>query len=139
MPKVEVKLNLSALDGLRREIMDAALETMAAVKGEVVTAQVVPFNDGTLEGSMGAIDQSVQEGEIVTSLCVGDTPYARRLYHHPEYNFQKVNNPNTPGNGTKKGNANAQGKWMEPWLPSGEHESFIPETFEDRLRARLDK
>lgn len=53
MPKVEIKLNLSSLDGIRREIMDAALETMAAVKGEVVTAQVVPFNDGTLEGSMG--------------------------------------------------------------------------------------
>lgn len=127
MPKVEIKLNLSSLDGIRREIMDAALETMAAVKGEVVTAQVVPFNDGTLEGSMGAIDQAVHEGEIVTSLCVGDTPYARRLYHHPEYDFQKVNN------------ANAQGKWMEPWLPGGEHESFIPETFENRLNARLKK
>lgn len=30
MPKVEIKLNLSSLDGIRREIMDAALETMAA-------------------------------------------------------------------------------------------------------------
>lgn len=139
MPKVEIKLNLSSLDGIRREIMDAALETMAAVKGEVVTAQVVPRDYGTLEGSMGAIDQAVQDGEIVTALCVGDTPYARRLYHHPEYNYQKANNPNTPGNGTQQRNANAQGKWMEPWLPGGENESFIPETFENRLNARLKK
>ncbi len=127
MPRAELKLNLSALDSLRREAMDAALETMAAVKDEVVKAQVVPRNDGTLEESIGAIEQTVQEDEIVTSLCVGDTDYARRLYFHPEYNFQTVNNPN------------AQGLWLSPWLPGGANESFLLDTYHLRLRARLGK
>jgi hypothetical protein len=35
---------------------------------------------------------------------VSTTPYARRLYFHPEYNFRKSNN------------ANAGGKWFEGFL-----------------------
>lgn len=127
MPRAELKLNLSALDSLRREAVDAALETMTEVKGEVVTAHVVPRKVGTLEGSMGALDQKVDGDNIVTSLCVGDTAYARRLYFHPEYNFNYTHNEN------------AQGLWLSPWLPGGANESFLLDTFHLRLRARLGK
>ena len=34
-------------------------------------------------------------------------PYARRLYYHPEYHFNKEHNPN------------AGGKWLAPWLKGG--------------------
>lgn len=54
-------------------------------------------------------------------------PYARRLYYHPEYNFQTVNNPN------------AQGRWLDHWLPGGQHESFAADTFADALARRLPK
>lgn len=74
---------------------------------------------------MGGIDQFREVEELHTALCIGDTPYARRLYFHPEYNFQKVNNPN------------AQGLWAEPWLPGGDRENFIPDTFQQRMEARL--
>lgn len=128
MPRAELKLNLSALDGLRREAMDAALETVSALRGEVVTAHVVPKNVGTLEGSIGAVEQTTQGDNIVTALCVGDTPYARRLYFHPEYNFQQAPK-----------NENAQGLWLSPWLPGGANESFLLDTYHLRLRARLGK
>ena len=32
MPRAELKLNLSALDGFRREAMDASLETVSAYR-----------------------------------------------------------------------------------------------------------
>ena len=35
---------------------------------------------------------------------MSDTPYARRLYFHPEYNFKRGNN------------ANAGGKWFDSFL-----------------------
>lgn len=127
MPTVEVRLDQAALEGFHRAVLDAALETMGAVRTDMVTAQVIPMNVGTLQDSGGAIDQFADGGEIHTTLCVGDTPYARRLYFHPEYNFQDAKNPN------------AQGLWASPWLPGGDRERFIPETFEKRMEARMPK
>lgn len=127
MPKVEIHINTGVLDGVRRAAMDAALETAGAIRGEILTAQVTPKDYGTLEGSGGAIDQRAEGDEIHTELAIGDTPYARRLYFHPEYDFQKANNPN------------ARGRWADPWLPGGDRESFAQETFEKSMKERMPK
>ena len=126
MPRAELKLNLSALDGLRREAMDAALETVSALRGEVVTAQVMPFDNGDMQDKHTSVEQRIEGDDIHTALLT-DTPYARKMYHHPEYNFQTVNNPN------------AQGLWLSSWLPGGANESFLLGTYHLRLRARLGK
>ena len=44
-------------------------------------------------------------------------PYARRLYYHPEYNFQTKENPN------------AKGMWYEDWMPGGQKADFAPKAF----------
>ena len=126
MPRAELKLNLSALDGLRREAVDAALETVSALRGEVITAQVMPFDNGDMQNKHTRVEQRIEGDDIHTSLLT-DTPYARKMYHHPEYNFQTDNNPN------------AQGLWLSPWLPGGANESFLLETYHLKLRARLGK
>ena len=126
MPRAELKLNLSALDGLRREAMDAALETVSALRGEVVTAQVMPFDSGDMQNNSTTVQQRIEGDDIHTALLT-DTPYARKMYYHPEYNFQTVNNPN------------AQGLWLSPWLPGGANESFLLDTYHLKLRARLGK
>ena len=48
---------------------------------------------------------------------VWNTPYARRLYYHPEYRFQKGENPN------------AKGKWLDDWLPGGSEADFAPNAY----------
>ena len=126
MPRAELRLNLSALGSIRREVMDASLETVSALRGEVITAQVMPFNTGDMQNNHTAVQQRTDGDDIYTSL-VTDTPYARKMYYHPEYNFQTVNNPN------------AQGLWLSSWLPGGDKESFLPDTFHLKLRARLSK
>ena len=125
MPNVEVRLNPNVLGGISEASVNAALETMGALRGEIITARVVPFDTGKLQDSIGGVDQFVEGDELHTTLCIGDTPYARNLYFHPEYNFQTVNNPN------------AQGKWAEHWLPNGDLEGFVPDTFAGRLEERL--
>lgn len=125
MPRVEIKFDLSALDNIHRAAQDAALETVGALRGEVISAQVIPFDNGNLQGSVGGIDQFDEGSDIHTTLCIGDTAYARRLYFHPEYNFQTANNPN------------AQGEWVEPWLPDGDLEGFAPDVFATRMEGRL--
>lgn len=125
MPSVEIRMDMSGLERIELAARDAALTAMGALRGEIITAQVIPKDYGTLEGSGGAVDQFQEGEELHTTLCLGDTAYARRLYFHPEYNFQKVNNPN------------AQGLWAEPWLPGGEREGFLPDAFEREMKERL--
>lgn len=147
MPKVEIRLNSDALDQIHRAAMDAALETVGAVRTEVQSAQVVPMNNGELQGSMN-ISQTVDGNDIVTSLNA-DEPYARFIYFgklmvakngsswakkgeqktviEKSLNFQKGNNPN------------AQAEWLKPWLPGGENEDFMKETFVKTLEKRLQK
>lgn len=147
MPKVEIKLNLSSLDGIRREIMDAALETIGELRTQVENTQVVPMNDGDLQKSMN-IHQTIDGENVVTSLNT-DTPYARFIYRGKlmvaengsswAKKDEKKTATDIPLNFQTANNPNAQAEWLQPWLPGGEHESFIPETFENRLNARLKK
>lgn len=88
--------------------------TAEALKTEVVQDQVVPFDDGTLQDSMAVDKSQVNNGRAELTLS---TPYARRLYFHPEYNFRKTNNPN------------AKGEWLEDYLPGGTKEGFAEKAF----------
>jgi len=52
------------------------------------------------------------------------SPQARRFLHHPEYNYQDVNNPN------------ARGDWPQPWI-DGEKKDFIQDTYAELLKEEL--
>lgn len=51
----------------------------------------VPEDTGTLKGS-ALISSDVGKGRVVWN-----TPYARKLYYNPQYNFSKDKNPNARG------------------------------------------
>lgn len=101
-----------------KQLTDAhvrALEmTGEALHTEVVQAQVMPRDTGHLQNDSTFVDYSQSKSGTVT--IVSQTPYARRLYFHPEYNFRKVEN------------ANAQGQWFEPWL-TGSEKDFCKKAF----------
>lgn len=97
-----------------------ALEmTAEALHTEVVQAQVMPRDTGHLQGDATSLDRSRSADGTVA--IVTQTPYARRLYFHPEYNFRKSPNPN------------AQGKWLEPWI-SGSEKDFCQKEFTRRFK-----
>lgn len=102
-----------------KQLTDTAVKalemTAEALHTEVVQAQVVPFDTGNLQNESFFVDTSQSKAGKVT--LAHSTPYARRLYFHPEYNFQKHENPN------------AKGLWFEDWMEGGEHEDFARETF----------
>lgn len=101
-----------------KKLTDAQIKslemTAEALHTEVVQAQVMPRDTGHLQNDSTFVDYSQSKSGTVT--LVSQTPYARRLYFHPEYNFRTVENPN------------AQGKWLEPWI-SGEEKEFCKEAF----------
>ncbi|BFH60746.1 minor capsid protein [Paenibacillus azoreducens] len=106
----KVILNQAALKNLEQIQQQAIEMTAEAVKTDIVTSQVVPKQTGELERSGHVV---VDRGK---ARIVFDTPYARRLYWHPEYNFR-----------TDK-NQNARGKWMEPYQ-SGDKKDFAKQAF----------
>lgn len=112
---VRVNIELSnAKINILIEAHKKALElTTEVVLSDIKTSAVVPKDTGELERS-GFVDLS-EVNNMITRI-VFDTPYARRLYWHPEYNFRKDNN------------ANAQGKWMEAYLV-GDKQQFIKDTY----------
>lgn len=111
--KVKIKLNNSNINNLVEAQKQAIEMTMEAVLSDIVTSAVVPKQNGPLEES-GFVDTS-QLNKLIVSI-VFDTPYARRLYWHPEYNFR-----------TDK-NVNAQGKWMQTYI-DGDKKDFIKDTY----------
>jgi len=90
---------IKALTGAQRK---AALMTAEQMYHELVTTQVMPFDEGTLQNIQTNIGVSKDHGGTVE--IVHDTPYAARLYFHPEYNFSFLIN------------RNAQGMWWEDWI-----------------------
>lgn len=63
------------------------------------------LSGGHLQNDSTFVDYSNCKSGKAT--LVSSTPYARRLYFHPEYNFDKGENPN------------AGGKWLKDWLSGG--------------------
>lgn len=111
MGKCRVIINASALKRIDDKAKEALFKTAEAVKTDIVNKGVVPFDQGTLQNTM-FVDKK-QDGSVS---IVNDTPYARRLYYHPEYDFQTVNNPN------------AGSHWFEPWI-YGKYKNFAKEAF----------
>lgn len=116
---VKIELNDAIFDRLEEAAQQAAVETMEAIKTEVINAQVMPFDTGDMQNNHTFVKPSKRGARLET-----DAPQARRLYFHPEYNFQTVNNPN------------AQGEWFQHWLEGGQYADFVPQRFEEEWSKR---
>ena len=113
--KWTVKMNFARIRQLTQAAVTALEMTAEALHTEVVQAQVFPFDTGNLQNESTFVDTSESAKGKVT--LVSSTPYARRLYYHPEFHFQKEENPN------------ARGEWYEDWLPGGSEENFAVDAF----------
>lgn len=113
--KSTIKMNMPKIRRLTRAAVTALELTGEALHTEVTQKQVIPRETGALQNEKTFVDNSdLRKGKIS---LVHEGPYARRLYYHPEYNFQTQENPN------------ARGNWYEDWLPGGKREDFSREAF----------
>lgn len=111
----KVNFNFGKINKLVQATYTSLEKTAEALHTEVVQAGVIPFDSGALQNDSTFVD-SFELSKGVVAL-VSSTPYARRLYFHPEYHFQK------------KENENAKAEWYEDWLPGGKEENFAIKTF----------
>ncbi len=113
-------LNLNTLRALDSAQIAALELTAEALHTEVVNAGVMPFDTGSMQNAQTFVDTSDSASGHVS--LVTAAPQARRLYYHPEYNFQTVNN------------ASAGGLWLDSWI-SGQYSDFCPKAFAAFLKA----
>ena len=115
-----VRINWPRINELSRAAVTSLEQTAEALHTDVVQAQVIPFDTGNLQNESFWVDYSKSSKGIVT--LNHSTPYARRLYFHPEYNFSTKENPNAKGN------------WFEDWQEGGKKENWCAETFAELYR-----
>ena len=114
--KSTVKLNMGRIQELNQAAVSALERTAEALHTEVVQTQVMPFETGHLQEDATFVEyKNSAQGKVS---IISSTPYARRLYYHPEYQFQTDENPF------------AGGEWFKPWLPGGVSAGFAKEAFQ---------
>ena len=109
-----VELNMSVLNALDNAQYEALAMTADATLTELRDRQTMPFDTGNLQNDSTFVDDSQRDKVSIVS----STPYARRLYFHPEYNYRRGNN------------ASAGGKWFESFL----NDDFIVSAYAKLLK-----
>lgn len=114
-----IKLNEAKIKELTKQQYISLAQTADALLGDVRDEQLMPFDIGILQNESTFVDDSQQvQGRVSV---VSTTPYARRLYFHPEYNFRRNNN------------SRAGGKWFEPYI-SGSKKEWVVNAFKELFK-----
>ena len=116
--KITIKLNQQKICNIENAVKESAVEAMEAVHTDLISSQSMPFDIGDMQNNQTFVE-SIETGAVL----ITGSPQARRLYYHPEYNFQ-----------TGK-NANARAYWLEPYL-TGNKKDLVKVNFMKALKRR---
>ncbi len=116
--KVTVKIDNAAIKRISNAVKAAAVDTMEQLYTDLVNSKTMPFDSGDMQNNQTFVDTTESGAVLITG-----SPQARRLYYHPEYNFQRGKNPN------------AGAYWLEPYI-SGDKKDFIRDKYVELFRKR---
>lgn len=119
----KVVLDHAAIKGIEQKALQCLGLTAKVLQDDIRQAQVIPRDTGNLQGEAFSVDTTREQNGVVAMRFM--TPYARRLYFHPEYNFQTDENPF------------AQGLWLQHWLKGGQYADRPQEIFGELLQRSL--
>jgi hypothetical protein len=118
--KIEIKLDKQAIRDIENAARQAAVEAMEKLRKDLNNSETMPFDTGDMQNNQTFVSvegEDTVNGEDVYSVSlVTGSPQARRLYYHPEYQFQQGHNDN------------AGGLWLEPYI-NGDKKDFAQTEF----------
>lgn len=120
--KVMSKINTKNNAMIKYIAIQSLVGTADALKSDLEQSQTMPFDTGALQNRSTFVDDSKKSSGVVS--IVSDTVYARRLYFHPEYNYQKTHN------------RNAGGVWFVPYI-SGSKKDYARKTFAKIMKGKM--
>jgi len=117
---IVVNLDTTGLAKLDSVVRKSLAMTAEQVHTDVVQSQTMPFKTGQLQNDSTFVDMTeFTDGHV---MLVTSTPYARRLYFHPEYNFSKDENPI------------AGADWFGPYADGGEKNAKVKNWFKQFMK-----
>ena len=116
--KVTIKFNNQKIHEIESIVKSSAVEVMELLHTDLEISQTMPFDTGDMQNNQTFVE-SIENGAVL----ITGSPQARRLYYHPEYNFQKKN-------------ANAGAYWLEPYI-NGSKSDFVKVNFADIMKRRM--
>lgn len=129
MMGVSIKLDYRAIQGIGDAVRIAAQEAMDVVLKDIINSETMPKNDGTMQDEQTFVanegDDTINGEDIYSLAIVTGSPQARRLYYHPEYNFQRGKNKN------------AGALWLEPYI-NGDKKDLLLDEYTERLKEKLE-
>lgn len=117
--KIEIKLDYEKIRQIGQEAIAAASETLEVLYSDLVSSQTMPFDTGDMQNNQTFVEPSESGAVLITG-----SPQARRLYYHPEYNFQRGKN------------INAGAYWLEPYI-TGSKKEFAAAEFTEIFKRRV--
>lgn len=120
----KVTINKTRVKQLQKAQITALEKTAEAIHTNLVQSQTMPFGIGTLQNDSTFADLS--ESNKGHASLVSSTPYARRLYFHPEYDFSTDENPN------------AGAQWYEPYLEGGTKADYASKVYKRFYKKEAD-
>lgn len=119
--KVKVTLNKAVIQRISDAAKAAAVDTMEQLYTDLANySKTMPFDSGDMQNNQTFVDSTESGAVLITG-----SPQARRLYYHPEYNFQQ-----------KEGANGSRGAfWLEPYI-SGNKKNFIRDKYTELFRRR---
>ena len=131
---MKITYNIKNIETTLENARLALIDTAEAVKTDLIQSQTMPFGEtkrngegkvihqgGTLQNDSTFVDDRRAIKGVVK--IVSDTPYARKMYFHPEYNFNKKQNPN------------AGGRWFDTYI-DGDKKDLPIKYFKQMLKRR---
>lgn len=119
--KAKVNLRYKAINQIKKDSIDALVDTAHSLLTDLKKSQTMPLDTGELQNrNTKVIKKYKNQGIVIIS---SDTPYARRLYFHPEYNFKQEKN------------AHAGGLWFQPYI-DGNKKAFVKNTYVRFMRSK---
>ena len=115
---VNIEFDMQAVKMLEDAVLKSAEDAMEQLRTDLVNSKSMPFDTGDMQNNQTFV---AKDGNTV-SLVTG-SPQARRLYYHPEYNFQQGKNDN------------AGAKWLDPYI-DGEKKDFVEDKFAEIYKKR---
>lgn len=118
--KSTVKLYQNKINSLDKAATKALGMTAEQIHTDIVQSQVMPRDTGALQNEKTFVD--LQNINQRSAEIVSEGPYARRLYYHPEFDFNKSENPN------------AGACWFDEYLASGGKKDYAKKVFKEFYR-----
>lgn len=117
--KVTTTMNAAALATVIKAQSVSLAQTGQQLLNDLRNEQTMPFDTGDMQNNQTYLDDSkASQGQVSV---ITDAPQARRLYFHPEYDFQRGKNPN------------AGAGWFDPYI-DGDKKNAVKNWFRQFMK-----